>query len=96
MPLQKLSEDNDDLHIAKIRVVSVRNALRLLGTSRQTLYRRLRSGELESFADGGRRKITLESIRQYVARRCEETSLSEAKRVLREAGQAERPSAQAD
>jgi excisionase family DNA binding protein len=74
-------------------VVSVNNALRLLGTSRTTLYRRLRKGELSGFADGGRRKITLASIKQYIAQRChEEVSLREAKKLLRE-GQAERPSA---
>jgi excisionase family DNA binding protein len=81
-PPKTLSEtDEDDL-----RVVSVRNALRLLNTSRTTLYRRLRAGELAGFADGGRRKITIASIKQYIARRCfEETSLREAKKLLRDA-----------
>jgi hypothetical protein len=65
-------------------VVSVNNALRLLGTSRTTLYRRLRMGQLEGFADGGRRKITIASIKQYVANRChQEVSLREARKLVR-------------
>jgi hypothetical protein len=65
-------------------VVSVGNALRLLNTSRTTLYRRLRTGDLVGFADGGRRKITLASIKQYIERRCfEEASLRQAKALLR-------------
>jgi hypothetical protein len=38
-------------------------------------------GQLEGFADGGRRKITIASIKRYVAERChQEVSLREAKR----------------
>jgi excisionase family DNA binding protein len=77
-------------------VVSVNNALRLLAVSRTTLYRRLRMGEIEGFADGGRRKITIASIKRYVAERChQEVSLREAKKLLREP-QAERATAASD
>ena len=95
MTHRKTPTDGDD----ELRVVSVRNAMKLLNMSRSTLYRRLRDGDLESFADGGmrdgkyagRRKIKLSSIKQYLASRIEETSLREAKQLLRDAS-AERPS----
>jgi hypothetical protein len=64
-------------------MVSVRKAEHLLDISRTTLYRRLRAGELEGFADGGRRKITLASIKQYIAKRClKEASLRKARQLL--------------
>jgi Helix-turn-helix domain len=78
-------------------VVSVNNALKLLGTSRTTLYRRMRMGQLEGFADGGRRKITIASIKRYVAERChQEVSLRAAQKLLREGRPTERASARAD
>jgi hypothetical protein len=41
----------------------------MLACSNTRGYELLNSGELESFLDGRSRKITVESIRQYIARR---------------------------
>jgi excisionase family DNA binding protein len=50
-------------------VVSPRVAEQLLSVSRTTLYELLRRGELESFALGKSRKITIASIRCLIGRR---------------------------
>jgi hypothetical protein len=68
---------NDD----DLRVVSVRTAMRLLSMSRSTIYRRLEAGELDSIHDG-RRKITIASIRQYLARRRPEANYRQARQLL--------------
>jgi excisionase family DNA binding protein len=50
-------------------IVKPREARRLLSVSQKRLYELLNAGELESFKDGASRKITVESIRAYVARK---------------------------
>jgi hypothetical protein len=40
----------------------------MLNCGRTHLYDLLKAGELDSFLDGGSRKIVIESIRQYVER----------------------------
>jgi hypothetical protein len=50
-------------------VVKPKDACRMLACGNTRLYELLASGELESFLDGCSRKITVESIRRYVARR---------------------------
>jgi excisionase family DNA binding protein len=50
--------------------VAPREACKLLSLGISTIYSLMRSGELESFADGRRmRRITVASIHAYVARR---------------------------
>jgi excisionase family DNA binding protein len=44
-------------------------AWKMLGCSNTRGYELIAAGELDSFRDGRSRKITVESIRQYVARR---------------------------
>jgi excisionase family DNA binding protein len=50
-------------------VVKPREACRMLACGNTRLYELLTSRELDSFLDGRSRKITVESIRQYIARR---------------------------
>ena len=49
-------------------VVKPRQACRLLDCGHKRLYQLLAEGQLESFKDGRSRKITVESIRRYIAR----------------------------
>jgi hypothetical protein len=50
-------------------VVKPRTACRMLDCGNTRLYELLGTGELESFLDGRSRKITVDSIRRYVAQR---------------------------
>jgi hypothetical protein len=50
-------------------VVKPKTAWRMLSVSNTRGYELLANGELESFLDGRSRKITVESIHRYVARR---------------------------
>ncbi len=49
-------------------VVKPRDARRMLSCGQKKLYELLRDGQLESFKDGGSRKITVSSIEQFIAR----------------------------
>ena len=49
-------------------VVKPRQACRLLDCGHKRLYQLLAEGQLESFKDGRSRKITMESIRRFIAR----------------------------
>jgi excisionase family DNA binding protein len=49
-------------------LVRVRAACRMLDVGETRLYEMLNSGELQSFRDGGARKILVSSIREYIAR----------------------------
>ncbi len=50
-------------------VTGVAGAQLLLDEGKDGIYQKLASGELESFLDGRRRKITVASIKQCVARK---------------------------
>ncbi len=50
-------------------VVKPAQARQLLNCSHKRLYQLLATGELLSFKDGRSRKVLVESIRQYIARR---------------------------
>jgi uncharacterized membrane-anchored protein len=50
-------------------IVKPREARRMLACGNTRLYELLAADELESFLDGRSRKITVESIRRYIARR---------------------------
>jgi excisionase family DNA binding protein len=50
-------------------IVKPREACRLLGCSNTRLYELIGARELDSFLDGRSRKITVESIHQYIFRR---------------------------
>jgi excisionase family DNA binding protein len=50
-------------------VASPNTAMRLLDCSRESLYRLLKSGELESYCEGRSRKIIVASIHALVERR---------------------------
>ena len=49
-------------------VVKPKGALRMLNCGNTRLYELLAAGELDSFLDGRSRKITVDSIRRYIAR----------------------------
>jgi excisionase family DNA binding protein len=44
-------------------VVTVRDAMNLLGDSRSTIYRKIRQGRLKSHLYGARRKISFASVK---------------------------------
>src|SRR5262252_5962179 len=50
-------------------VVKPREACRLLACGTTRLYELIGAGEIDSFLDGRSRKIAVESIRRYIARR---------------------------
>jgi excisionase family DNA binding protein len=53
-------------------VVKPREACRMLSCGNTRLYELLNASELESYRDGGSRKITVASIHAYVRRRLAE------------------------
>jgi excisionase family DNA binding protein len=53
-------------------IVKPKQARRMLNCGNTRLYDLIASGELDSFLDGRSRKITVESIDRYVARRLAE------------------------
>jgi len=60
------------VHAARVDeplVVSPRRAQQMLDIGHSRLYELLSGGELRSFKDGKSRKIVVESIRDYVARK---------------------------
>jgi excisionase family DNA binding protein len=54
-------------------VVSPRRARRMLDCGNTRLYELIAARELESFKDGRSRKITVTSIKAYIARRLDES-----------------------
>lgn len=50
-------------------VVRPARAAELLSTSRVRVYELINAGELKSFRDGGARKITVDSIHDYIKRK---------------------------
>ena len=61
--------DNTSTEIVEPLAVRPRAAWRMLSCSNSYGYELLAAGELESFSDGSARKITVASIRSYIARR---------------------------
>ncbi len=59
----------DDLPL----LVRPKQALRLLSIGETRLYEMINAGELESFRDGGARKITTRSIHAYIERQLDRT-----------------------
>ena len=49
-------------------IVKPKEARRMLACGHTRLYQLIAAGELDSFLDGRARKITVDSIRRYIAR----------------------------
>jgi hypothetical protein len=67
-----LSEDEGRL------VVKPNRAMHMLDCSRAKLYQLINAKELESFTEGTSRKIMVQSIRAYIARRLESSAANQA------------------
>ena len=52
-------------------VVSPNQAMTALGIGRAKLYEKINAGELQSYVDGGSRKILWDSIHAFIKRRLE-------------------------
>jgi hypothetical protein len=63
-----VSIHSNDLSDAERLVVSPRRAKHMLDCGNTRLYELLNANELESFLDGRSRKITVSSIKAYIAR----------------------------
>ncbi len=64
-------------------VASTTQAMIALGIARAKLYEKLNTGELESYMDGGSRKILWDSIRAYIQRRLDAEASPDVKRSER-------------
>jgi len=62
------------IHKPEVLLVKPREAWRLLGCSNTHGYSLLKAGELDSFRDGRCRKIPMESIRRFIARKLAEST----------------------
>ena len=84
---KNLSRGRLTVDISQIEPVIVKpaEACRMLTCGVTTLYALIKAGELESFADGGSRKITVESIYRYIAKRLAEDDKSPAKPMAKAA-----------
>lgn len=60
-------------------VVSPKTAWRLLGCGNTRGYQLLAEGEIESYKDGGSRRITMASIRAHVARKLRDPEGAQSK-----------------
>ena len=60
--------------------VKPRVAWKLLGCGNTYGYELIAAGELESYTDGRSRKITVESIKRYIARRLAASNSKESRR----------------
>jgi excisionase family DNA binding protein len=69
MSIQSTAITDDEL----LLVVSPRRARRMLDCGNTRLYELIAARELESFKDGRSRKITVTSIKAYIARRLDES-----------------------
>jgi excisionase family DNA binding protein len=67
-------------HDAEPILVSPRQALRLLDISNSSLYELLRSGQIRSLHVGRSRRIPLEAIKEFVAKRLAENPANPQKR----------------
>jgi hypothetical protein len=59
-------------------VVSPRRARQMLDVGNTRIYELLKEHKLESYLDGRSRKITVESIRRYIAERLDEATKSDS------------------
>jgi len=66
---QRQMSDNTSSEIVEPLAVRPKAAWRMLGCGNSHGYELLARGELESFTDGSARKITVDSIKRYIARR---------------------------
>ena len=64
-----MSQHHSQLNDGERLVVSPRRARRLLDCGTTRLYQLIAERELDSFLDGRSRKISMESIRAFIARR---------------------------
>jgi excisionase family DNA binding protein len=64
-----MSRDRESAFTVEPLVVSPRIAWQMLGCGNTRGYELIAAGELESYRDGRSRKITVASIKAYVARR---------------------------
>jgi hypothetical protein len=69
-------------NFAEPLLVRPRDAWRMLGCGNTHGYQLLNAGELESFLDGRTRKITVESIHRFIARRLAPADANKADRSL--------------
>lgn len=51
--------------------VGMEQAARLIGLSRRQLYRKLATGELHTFRLGGRRLVTYDELKRFIATQAE-------------------------
>jgi hypothetical protein len=65
----KMSDRRPDPVDVEPLVVKPKVAWKMLGCGNTRGYELLMAGELESYKDGGSRKITVASIKAYIARR---------------------------
>lgn len=77
--VSQLSDRNPQAAHFEPLVVKPKVAWRMLGCGNTRGYELIAAGELESYKDGRSRKITVESIKRYIARRIA-TSISEEPR----------------
>jgi hypothetical protein len=66
---QRQMSDNPSTEIIEPLAVRPKAAWRMLGCGNSHGYQLLARGELDSFTDGNARKITVDSIKRYIARR---------------------------
>lgn len=59
------------LAISQPLVASPNQAMTALGIGRAKLYEKINAGELQSYVDGGSRKILWDSIHAFIKRRLE-------------------------
>jgi hypothetical protein len=71
--VSSVTKSSSDLEIEPL-VVKPKVAWKLLSCGNTKGYELLQSGELESFLDGGSRKITMASILRYIERRLQQQS----------------------
>jgi helix-turn-helix protein len=60
--------------------VSPKMAMQLLSLGETRTYALLKSGELQSYRDGGARRILMSSITDYIKRRLEDTNSKPSRR----------------
>ena len=69
MPIDRVEAISQGLRAGRPIVASVNETMATLKIGREKIYQLLNSGELESYREGGSRKILWRSIEAYVERR---------------------------